>query len=174
MPEHIEAPACVSPAYKQDRILTAVAGAPKGWRNKCEHPLQVALESGQISRDEHDAGDKLRTWLELEQRSGRDSSNVDGAQISGQRGHDYLMWPELVTDARRGLGDARLVMTSLDDGDKFWTICEKFCSGYSAREACKAAGVDARRTMEFIRLALCKLAMALALSRRSNLHRQSA
>jgi len=165
-PERVEAPARLSSAYKRDRILSPVAGAPKGWRNREEHPLSLALDAGQISRDEYDAGDRLRMWLELEHRSGRDSTDIDGPREHGPRGHDYLMWPEIVTDARRGLGDARLALLSLDNGEIYLAIVERFCGGYAAAEACRSANVDRKRTWEMVRLALTKLEVALALVRR--------
>jgi hypothetical protein len=59
--EHVEGPAIVTPMHRQDRVLSAIAGAPKGYRRIDR--LQWLADHGDIGAHQLHAGRRLqRDW----------------------------------------------------------------------------------------------------------------
>lgn len=150
----VEAPARIRPEHVKDRTLSAVAGAPKGFRNSEEHPLTAALDGHKISQDEFAAGEVFRVLYEARGRSGRDSTEF--VVVSG----DHTPFTDAQVNAIKMI---QAIERNIENGP--WvTIIRAFCGeGDGAPEACMKAGIsNPRKTWENIRLSLSKLSTAVS------------
>jgi hypothetical protein len=123
-----EAPAKLQPGHVQDRGLTHIAGAPKGWRRLS--PLESAFEKGQLKSDrsKHDpvarynAGKAYeQAWL-LSQASGKDSTDIErvcsgptvGLSIAQQEAIRWLV----SVHSNMGMNDRKIILRVCGEG--YW------------------------------------------------------
>ena len=136
----VDGPAIVRPEHIRDRILSAVAGTPNGYR-VVTWPIQIAYEHGKLAARSggHDANTRwlaIREYDEIHElalcRSGRDSTDMD--VVSGGSGFP-------ITDA---MGEAIKKLISIDShmASKDRQIVRKLCEGETLAEAVRQACGD--------------------------------
>jgi hypothetical protein len=136
--------------FVQDRALSTRAGTKYGWRKLT--PQQQAENAGKIDSDEALAWEIYSKFYAAMGRAGKDSLEIVGG-ISG----GGTPFTQAQVDAIRVIEriERRLI-------PQHQTIVRALCGeGYSMAEACKKAGIPARKTNETIRLALSKLCTAI-------------
>ena len=179
----VEAPARIRPDHIRDRILSAVAGTPSGYR-VCNWPVQIAYEHGKLSGPPDRAGlgrvlgvrsavrgyDANTRWLAIREydeihelalcRSGRDSTDMD--VVSGGSGFP-------ISDA---MNEAIKKLISIDShmSSKDRKIVRLLCEGETLAESVKqACGEDFKHTVPArVRDALDALFEALDAARANN------
>lgn len=142
----VEAPAKILETHTRDRLLSAVAGSPLGWRNN-NWPIRTAYENDRLATPSHVLSkekivkdkDQNTRWLAMSEydeaycqvfeRTGRDSTDLD--RVEGGGG---VTWMEIREDAVK-----KLVSIDSEMSEKDRTIIRKLCEGYSLPGAVKAA-----------------------------------
>jgi len=143
----VEAPARIRPDHIRDRILSAVAGTPSGYR-VCNWPVQIAYEHGKLSAPSDKGYDANTRWISIREydeihelalcRSGRDSTDMD--VVSGGSGFP-------ISDA---MNEAIKKLISIDShmSSKDRKIVRLLCEGETLAESVKqACGEDFKHTV---------------------------
>jgi hypothetical protein len=123
-----DGPAKLSPDHVQDRGLTHIAGAPKGWRRLS--PLESAFEKNQLAggNAKYDAPARYNAGKEYEKHwltsvsSGRDSTDIErvcsGPSVGlSEAQQDSIRWLVAV-HANMGVRDRKIILRVCGEG--FW------------------------------------------------------
>lgn len=140
-----EGPAIVTALHRQDRELSTVAGAPKGYRKLS--PLESCYENGRLeggsprysATERKDAGQTYGEIFAMAQCSGKDSTQA----LNISRSHGGLPLSQAQSDAIR-----KLVSLHSRMGDRDRRIIIMVCGqGYWPSEAVRAVCGDYRDTV---------------------------
>lgn len=119
-------------------VTTTQSEAPSGrpTRPVDDHPLVLAHTRGKIDDEQFAAGKWLRDLCETLEKSGRDSTQLDGVR----GGSSAQPWTDAQSHAAITLG----ILRDLLGGDRApnWVICRAFCGdGWSMADAVRKANI---------------------------------
>jgi hypothetical protein len=160
-----QSPAKITALHRQDRELSTVAGAPKGWRK--ESVLQSVYDRGFLAggsnrysaMQRRDAGEAYSEIFDTAQASGRDSTQA----LNISRSHGGLPLSQAQATAIRHLVS---IHSHMGERDRriVWMVCGE---GHWPSEAVRSVCADYRDTVPArFREALDSLIEAMEMARR--------